>query len=285
MPEEKIDASQIGGGQNIDDKDSKSKLGEGTVVEGKGGDKHIPDTGELDSGLKDLMVKRGFTTTEQLIEHVQKQEQKITDLSTKSRLADYSRPATTVAPRVEDPPAKIEIPDNLADLTDDRDKFQTYANKLVQTAEDRAVNKMRKERDEENDVRIFNTAQRLIRKDPEKFEKLRPTMGELHKQYPGAPLDDLYAEAEIVHEQNVNKAMDEIKTKLGLDGVDLAQLKTVLSKVNKGAPIGDTGGSAGGGAEIVTMDPNKMTVQERKDVIKKSIFGETASVLRDDEPK
>lgn len=214
--------------------------------------------------LQAFMVKKGIKDIGALVDLAADLESKNTRLSqdvqrlsvgaTFQPAADAGGAHTVRQGEDED----IVLPDNPIELVTSKDKLKEFVLNLRKSV--RADIERDKQRERVNGVLAEVAKKREA--DPEKFDRLKPTMIELAGRYPNANLDQLYSMAEKAKDSDEAILIEKVKKALGLDGTDTAKLKSVLGRVRT-API------SGGSGQQVTI---KTDEQRDKDDLLKAIM-------------
>lgn len=238
-----------------------------------------PDIGEgtagsLSTETQEYLKSKGFKDADDLVKSHEGLEKRQTELARDNRLnrltGAFNVPASTeVRPEGSLTREKIEIPDDPSELLYDKEKFTKFLDKYGAEVEARTLTKVDAHLGKQEENRILAEYNSVLSKDPEKFEKLRPTMFNLTKRYPNASMQDLYDEADSIFTDQKEKASDEfLKDTFGQD-VDKDKLKTIASKIR---PAAISAGS-GGGQEIAVTALSG--AQERAKKVKEEILGAT----------
>lgn len=283
MANQTDDQAKLGQGKDVSGDDKKAQIGAGADISPGGGTPAAQPQIDPEK-LQEFMTKYKVSSVDDVVNLIADRDRKITELSTKSKLSNYPTSIQPpVLPKREPPKVNIELPEDVSDLLDDRQKLVNFATSLVDKAKDAAKVEIQGEMDDQRMMTMYNEANRLIALDPEKWHRLKGTMRGLLEQYPNARLTDIYEEADRQFTENKKQAINEIRRELGLEGLNPADIRNLMGKTNT-APIHDTGGGVGGGAGagLNIKRPDQMTREEREALVKESIFGEIASVLRED---
>lgn len=236
-----------------------------------------PDSGQ-DAGMQvtpefqQLLRERGFKSPDDLAKSYRELETKKTELERDKRLSNLSRPPMYV------PPAHKEIQtddfrfdgDLYGTITDNEKgkKFlHDFGNHIIKST----VNVINKQNQDQKNAEIVFTIEQLMASDPEKFERLRPTLVRLAKENPhlqsGEGLKAIYAEAEKLDSDiRKNAVWDSLKI-AGLDKESIETLKAIASR-NKPPKISD----AGGGGSKIEKSPDQMTAEEKAKKITDAIL-------------
>lgn len=230
--------------------DTPPIIGEGEeLVEevGEGKDPSLPITGEgeeekLTPELEALMKKKGFKDTTELAKAYEASERKQTELESEKRLRTLSQIPT----RQRTPRQPIERP---VITKDPYDMTQEELNAHNKALADAIKDELRVEYEEEKkDIEYrkgYVETMKVVNEDPERFERLKPTLANLHRQYPEATLAELMPVANEVEKTEKLKRKDEfIKEVFGPDA-DVDKIKTLIPKVRGPAVIA---GGVGAGA-------------------------------------
>lgn len=283
MAEEKKKGSpDIGKGSEIEEGSTSPDIGKGESLDEFDETLAPPETGQgaggaLSTETQEYLKRKGFKSADELVKSHASLEKKQTESAREARLNRLSglgvpvvqtgdvRPAGTVSRERE----KIEIPDDPSELLYDKEKFTSFLDRYGKEVEQRTLDKVEAHLGKQEEQKIVADYNELLRKDPEKFEKLRPTMFQLSKRYPDATLHDIYDEAEAIFEEEKKKASDELLRDTFGPDVDRDKLKTLVAKA-KPAQISV---GAGGGQEITEIVTPTSDVRARARKIKEDILG------------
>lgn len=257
--DKKKEPPEIGKGSKIDDGSKPPEIGKGEeLVPEDEFDETIvpPDTGEgtggpLSAETQEYLKSKGFKDPDDLVKSHESLEKRQTELARDNRLNRLTGAFIPQA-QAETRPAgsltreKIEIPEDPSELLYDKEKFTTFLDKYGAEVEARTLDKVNVRLGNQEEQRILAEYNSVLQKDPEKFERLRPTMFQLTKRYPNASMQDLYDEADGIYEGQKKKASDELLEDAFGPDVDKDKLKTLVSKMK---PAAISTGS-GGGQEI-----------------------------------
>jgi len=214
--------------------------GEELVEEVSGGTETSPPiTGEgeaekLTPELEALMKKKGFKDTSELAKAYEASERKQTELESEKRLRTLGQ----IPVRQRTPRQPIERP---VLTKDPYDMTQEELNKHNQKLADAIKDELRVEYEEELKDQEYRKGyietMKVVNEDPERFERLKPTLANLHRQYPEAPLSELMPVAEGVEKTEKLKRKDEfVKEVFGPDA-DVEKIKTLIPRLRGPATI------------------------------------------------
>lgn len=242
--------------------DELADLEQKAVSEGLAGKKAVADAdaGVLEADdaaadeasaekIRQYMVKKGITDIGKVIDLASDLESKNTKLAQDvQRLSAVTRfpilgedvAAGDQFGRHVELDDDLEIPENPIELVTDKAKLRAFAQKL----EDRAVAKVTQREQGRSLANAKEQVRVKMAENPEEFEKLRPTMLTLSRQYPGANLDQLYDGAKTQYSADRKSLVEEIRRELGLTGVETEKIKAIVGRVRQ-API-----SSGSGVQV-----------------------------------
>lgn len=206
-------------------------------------DKEKVEEVDVPEPLRDIMLKKGFKTLEELAESYKNQETKITEQSKDARLSRLTFPST-VPPR---PGAKdrseFKIPEPEKDPYQmSKEEFADHIGKVVSVVK---AEQKELEADREWNAK-YAEAISIIAEDPKKFERLRPIVADLYRQHPGHSLRNYMVEAERLEKEYKTEQKKAVLEDIGLDPEDIPKLKTILGKTRM-PRISETSAATGGG--------------------------------------
>lgn len=215
-----------------------------------------PETGEgtggpLSTETQEYLKSKGFKSADDLVKSHESLEKRQTETARDNRLNRLAG-AFNVPPQTQERPAgsltreKIEIPEDPSELLYDKEKFKSFLDKYGAEVEARTLDKVDAHLGKQEEQRILTDYNSLLSKDPDKFERLRPTMFNLSKRFPNASMQDLFDEADNLYAGQKKKASDELLTDAFGPDVDKDKLKTLVSKMKPAA----ISAGPGGGQEI-----------------------------------
>jgi len=265
MPEDKVKESPVKDKTLGLTDDEPPIIGEGEelVEEGKEGDETLPpitDEGKeekLTPELEALMKKKGFKDTSELAKAYEASERKQTELESEKRLRTLGQ----IPVRQRTPRQPIERP---VLTKDPYDMTQEELNKHNQKLADAIKDELRVEYEEELKDQEYRKGyietMKVVNEDPERFERLKPTLANLHRQYPEAPLSELMPVAEGVEKTEKLKRKDEfVKEVFGPDA-DVEKIKTLIPRLRGPATIA---GGVGAGALNAGIKTEKAKMEDK----------------------
>jgi hypothetical protein len=264
----------------IDDTSDVPDMGEGEVVEEEvteeGEPTPTPDKDKLEEGeasekLQEFMKKKGLKSLDEVATVLSESEKRTTQLEQERRLSSLL--PQNIPPRPKTQRQVKEIPKLTEDPVDmSKEDLEKYLRERDAAVEDRLTAKYEDAEADKEYNKAYAQASRLINKDPEKFERLKPIMANLHGQYENATFEQLYDAADGLEEQVEKERKASLSRDLGLNQGDLDNLKALVGKARPAKISGAT--SAGG--EGMT-ERGKKSIKKLKD----DIFGPQSSVIRD----
>lgn len=284
MTEEKKkkEPPDIGKGSEVEAGSETPEIGKGEelVPEDEFDDTIVsPDIGEgtggpLSAETQEYLKNKGFKGTDDLVKSHEGLEKRQTEVARDNRLNRLTG-AFNIPPQTQERPAgavtrkKIEIPDDPSELLYDKEKFKTFLDSYGAEVKASTLEEVDAHLGKQEEQRILAEYNDVLSKDPEKFEKLRPTMFNLSKRFPNASMKDLYDEADAVYAEQKKRASSELLTDAFGPDVDQDKLKTLVSKMK---PAAISTGSGGGQEIAVTALSGG---RERAKKIKEEILGAT----------
>lgn len=237
------------------EEDAKAEGEEGTkdTEGGETGEKtettEDPETASVKK-LQEFMVKKGFTTVDQVVAFAAEQESKNTTLRQDVQRLSAIQPTTVqkapsgVVKEEEEKP--LALPEHLIDLVTDPAKLQALLAQVEERAEKRAEKRYAKARADESAGALQAQVADKMAKDPEKFNALRPKMIEISLQHPEIKdIDKIFTMAEERTTAERKALAQSVMKEMGLTEVDPAKLKTILTRARVTAPI-----TAGTGSQV-----------------------------------
>lgn len=278
----KKDPPDIGKGSEVEAGSETPEIGKGEELESLDEfDETIvsPDIGEgtggpLSAETQEYLKNKGFKSADDLVKSHEGLEKRQTEVARDNRLNRLTG-AFNIPPQTQERPAgtlareEVEIPEDPSELLYDKDKFKNFIDKYGRHVEAKTLERVDQHLSRQEEQRILTEYNEVLSKDPEKFERLRPTMFQLTKRYPNASMQDLYDEADTLYANQKKKASDELLTDTFGPDVDKDKLKTLVSKMK---PAAISTGSGGGQEIAVTALSGG---RERAKKIKEDILGAT----------
>lgn len=238
--------------------DLEKKAGEAQAVEEAPKDEK-PDANDEDASvakLQEFMVKKGIKDIGVLVDMARDLESKNTRLSQDvQRLSAVTQYPAAQMPGRQIPPGgddDIELPENPIELVTDKNKLRQF----VKMLDDRARANVQKVRYSEQVQDIQAQVDRKRAEDPEKFDRLRGTMFELAGKNPAATIDQIMQMAEKAEVDKEAALVERVKKSLGLDTMDTAKLKSIVSRART-APV-----SSGTGKQVDMKPDTKKEHEE-----------------------
>ncbi len=257
----------MGEGEDLDLEKKDPIMGEGEEIgEEEAGEAEGSEEGEeagKESKLQVLLKKRGLKSEDDLVDLLEKQERRITELGKTSRINSLIPARPAVMPERREP-TPIDVPDDLYEIITDKEKSKKYINDLAASIR----RQTRAEIEEEEAARTYDRMRKeaieLVREDPDKFVRLRPLMIQIANEDPGLGLRELYAEADQRAKADREVQAKELMAGMGIDPNDLRHL------VAKKRPAEISTASGGGAASSRVNLTDRQKVEEQ---IKKNILG------------
>lgn len=264
----------------VDDTEQVPDMGQGEELSKEAAEEgepsEAPDTGQAEEGeasqkLQEFMKKKGLKNLDEVAKVLADSEKRQTELEQERRLS-------SLLPQQIPPRQKIErearpYPKLEKDPIDmSKEEYQKMREQERGAFKDEIRNEYLDAEDEKEYRRTYARATKVINKDPEKFERLKPTMNNLRFQYPNATFEQLYDAADGMEGQVEKERKETISRDLGLSQGDLDTLKVLAGKAR---PARISGAGATGG-ELMTAQ-GKTQIKKLKD----DIFGPQSSVVRD----
>jgi|GEM_PF-5163321 len=237
-----------------------------------------PVIGQGDEQLSPESVEfiktKGFKSIDEVIKSAQNSEKKITELRQEDQLKGYLGIPPPMAPVQQpvttqpEPEPEIEIPDDIYSIMSDQDKAKAFFKDHDKQVEDRVTKRITAGYQQVKAGEMRREMYNKYAEDPQKFQRLRPIMKDLADQYPHANLNQLMSAAEKVETRQKERFAEEARKAVGLEGIDLDKLKTVVDKAQATTPIS----TGGGGGQVGLSEKKKTEEQKAGDALWKDIL-------------
>ena len=251
----------------IDDKPPDMGQGDELIT---GKEDEVIEEEKIDPETEALMKKKGFKDPAELARAYEAQEKKQTELEKDARLRSFIPSEIPARPKVER--TFTEVPELTKDPYDmSKEEFKNYQDKREKRFEEEMTAKYEDAEADKDWDRGHQEVMRVMNKNPERFEAIKPQMRTVYQKHPNAPIEEIYSMAdELEKGQRKSKKDEFLRDTFGPDA-DIDKLKTIISKARP-AVVSD---ATGAGAETV----NKTSTEKAGEVVWNSI--KNSNVKRD----
>ena len=241
-----------------DDKPPGMGTGE-ELVEGKEGKETTASITEqaeeekLSPELEAIMKKKGFKDLDEFAGAYKALEKKETELEKDARL----RSLAEVPPRPKTERTFTEVPALTKDPYDmSKEEFEDYQGKRERRFEEKMTAMYQDAEADKKWDREYREVIAVKNKDPERFEALKPTMTTIYREYPNAPIAELYSMADEREKVQSQKRKEGLIREVFGPNADVDKLKTLISKARP-AVVSDAGGAGATGGTKTSEEKAK----------------------------